>query len=329
MSRHREYENYIEYINQILQIPENQPYLALDLFSGCGGLSLGLECAGINTIGYEMKEDCCATYVNNLHSECNCEILSEHTHFQHARIVIGGPPCQPFSRRGRRAGADDARNGFPAFIEAIRQINPDIWVCENVKGLPEQNAEYYNAVVRELNGLGYDHIEEVVVRMRFYDVGQNRERLVLVGHRGGFIFPEEGDYTITAGEALGSLAFEAPENAAYLTPAQDEYIATYEAASHCAIPRDLHLDRPARTLTCRNLAGATSDMMRIRLQDGRRRRITVREAARLQSFPDWFEFSGNEESQFTQIGNAVPPMFAYHLGIAIRNYMEELDGLHI
>lgn len=329
MARRREFENYIDFINQTLQIPEKQPYLALDLFAGCGGLSLGIECAGINTIGYEMNEDCCATYENNLHSVCNRGVLSVNSQFPNARIVLGGPPCQPFSRRGRRAGAEDARNGFPAFIEAIRQINPDIWVCENVKGLPEQNREYYEAVVRELHELGYEHIEETVVRMRFYDVGQNRERLILVGHRGGFDFPEEGNYTITSGEALGPLAFEAPENGVYLTPAQDEYIATYEAASHCATPRDLHLDKPARTLTCRNLAGATSDMMRIRLQDGRRRRITVREAARLQSFPDWFEFSGNEESQFTQIGNAVPPMFAYHLGIAIRKYLEVLDGVKI
>lgn len=329
MNRHKSYDNYIDYINQTLQIPDLQPYLALDLFAGCGGLSLGMECAGINTIGYEMNEDCCETYANNLHSVCNQGVLSVDTQYPNARIVIGGPPCQPFSRRGKRAGADDVRNGFPAFIEAIRQIKPDIWVCENVKGLPEQNEEYYKHVLRELHGLGYEHIEAVVVKMRFYDVAQNRERLVLVGHRGGFVFPCEGDYSITAGEALGALAFETPENAAYLTPAQDEYIAAYEEASHCATPRDLHLDRPARTLTCRNLAGATSDMMRIKLPDGRRRRVTVREAARLQSFPDWFIFEGNEESQFTQIGNAVPPMFAYHLGVAIRMYLEAIDGLHL
>ena len=83
------------------------------------------------------------------------------------------------------------------------------------------------------------------------------------------------------------------------------------------------MDRPARTLTCRNLAGATSDMHRIKLPDGRRRRITVREAARLQSFPDWFEFSGGLESQFTQIGNAVPPLFAYQMAQSIVQYLKE------
>ena len=82
---------------------------------------------------------------------------------------------------------------------------------------------------------------------------------------------------------------------------------------------------PARTLTCRNLAGATSDMHRVKLPDGRRRRITQREAARLQSFPDWFEFCGNETRQFTQIGNAVPPLLAYKLALALKDayYAEE------
>lgn len=79
-------------------------------------------------------------------------------------------------------------------------------------------------------------------------------------------------------------------------------------------PRDLHLDkRPARTVTCRNLAGATGDMHRVVLPDGRRRRLTVREGARLQSFPDWFEFQGSEASQYKQIGNAVPPLMAYEI----------------
>ena len=96
----------------------------------------------------------------------------------------------------------------------------------------------------------------------------------------------------------------------------------YEKASKCVNPRDLYLDRPARTLTCRNLAGATGDMHRVRLKDGRRRRITVREAARLQSFPDWFKFSGNETQQYNQIGNAVAPYFAYHLAQNIKKHLQ-------
>ena len=101
----------------------------------------------------------------------------------------------------------------------------------------------------------------------------------------------------------------------------DTYVANYERASKCINPRDLNPSRPARTLTCRNLAGATGDMQRLKLEDGRRRRITVREAARLQSFPDWFQFSGAEGSQYNQIGNAVPPLFARALAESVAEYL--------
>lgn len=318
----REYKNYIDFLNNTLRIPDRHKYTAIDLFAGCGGLSLGFEAAGIKTIGYEMVENCCLTYRNNLNSDCHQVMITKDMEFPKAQIVIGGPPCQPFSRRGKQLGEEDARNGFPAFIEAIRRVDPDIWVCENVKGLPEQNTEYFNSLIEEFESLGYE-VEKTVIKMERHDVPQNRERLVMVGHRGGFRFPDDRDYRITAGEALGDLAFQIPENAAFLTPAMDLYIAKYEAASKCKNPRDLHLDRPARTLTCRNLAGATSDMHRIRLADGRRRRITVREAARLQSFPDWFQFYGSEENQFTQIGNAVPPMFAYRLAQSVIEYLDK------
>lgn len=317
----RKYDNYIDYLNNTIRIPEEQPYLAIDMFAGCGGLSLGFEAAGVKTIGYEMVEDCCNSYEKNLRSVCHKEKITTETEFPKVDIVIGGPPCQPFSRRGKQTGKDDERNGFPAFIEAIREIKPKIWMCENVKGLPEQNKEYFESIMEQFKKLGYE-VECRVSQIVRYDVPQNRERLVIVGHHGGFKFPEPNDYKISAGEALGQLAFEVPENAAFLTPAMDEYIAKYEAASKCRNPRDLHLDRPARTLTCRNLAGATSDMHRIKLSDGRRRRITVREAARLQSFPDWFEFCGSEESQFTQIGNAVPPLFSYALACQVVEYLK-------
>lgn len=314
--------NYADRINTVLRIPDTPKYHAIDLFAGCGGLSLGFEAAGIKTTGYEMVEDCCRTYESNLRSECKREFITKDSVFPDTDVLIGGPPCQPFSRSGNQMGKDDKRNGFPAFIAAVRNLRPELWIFENVKGLPESMADYYQAVLKELSSLGYE-VEPHAVHMVRYGVPQTRERLVVVGHHGGFLFPEEQPGRVTAGEALGELAEQIPEDAVFLTKSQDEYIARYEAKSQCINPRDLHLDRPARTLTCRNLAGGTSDMQRIRLPDGRRRRLTVREAARLQSFPDWFEFSGTKESQFTQIGNAVPPLFAYALAEQVVKYLDQ------
>ena len=151
-----------------------------------------------------------------------------------------------------------------------------------------------------------------------YGVPQNRERVICVGHKSQFAYPEKEEKKTTVKEAIGDIMYVVNEKSKFLTPRQDEYIAIYEQKSHCITPRDLHENQPARTITCRNLAGATSDMHRVKLPDGRRKRITVREAARLQTFPDWFDFSGNESKQFYQIGNAVPPLLAYKIALQVK-----------
>jgi DNA (cytosine-5)-methyltransferase 1 len=153
-------------------------------------------------------------------------------------------------------------------------------------------------------------------------VPQNRERLIVVGHKGGFAFPEKSPDVVTAGEALGAYLLFEPEDGKYLTESMDQYVARYEKASKCINPRDLDPNRPSRTITCRNLAGATGDMQRIKVPSGRRRRLSVREGARLQSFPDWFQFTGCESSQFNQVGNAVPPMFAFALATSVKRYLD-------
>lgn len=120
------------------------------------------------------------------------------------------------------------------------------------------------------------HIEVKLLNAVNFSVPQNRERLIVVGHKGNFHFPKQLERRISAGEALGEFAHEAPPESKFLTPSMDEYVLKYEKASFCKRPRDLHLDEPARTLTCRNLAGATGDMHRIKLLDGRYRRLLLR-----------------------------------------------------
>ncbi|MHB8577730.1 MAG: DNA cytosine methyltransferase [Dehalococcoidia bacterium] len=315
---------YVTCINEILCPGAASGPLVLDLFAGCGGLALGFEAQGFLTHGFEAAADCSATYGQNLRGQCTRLWLTPESELPPARVVIGGPPCQPFSVGGNQRGLQDARDGFPTFIAAVARLRPDIWLFENVRGMFYRNKPYLQEILSALRGLGYI-VEVRLLNAVDYGVPQSRERVVAVGHRGGFSFPAPLPQRVTAGDALGDLAFTNPPEAKPLTPNMDAYIARYERASACIRPRDLQLDRPARTLTCRNLAGATGDMHRIRLPDGSRRRLLVREAARLQSFPDWYAFAGTETSRFTQIGNAVAPLFAYHLAGSVRSCLAPRD----
>ncbi|HNP18797.1 MAG TPA: DNA cytosine methyltransferase [Fulvivirga sp.] len=291
----------------------------LDLFAGCGGLSLGFEANGFKTIGYEMDEPATNTYNKNLMGECINEKLTIDSKYPKADIVIGGPPCQPFSVGGKQLGLKDSRDGFPIFLSAVRQLDPEVLLFENVRGMLYKNKWYLKEVIQELEGLGY-HLNYSLLNAVNYEVPQNRERVIVIGSKNKISLPKKVNRKVTVGQALGDLCFQFDDNSKFFTESMDRYVANYEKASSCINPRDLYLDRPARTLTCRNLAGATGDMHRVRLKDGRRRRITVREAARLQSFPDWFKFSGTETHQFNQIGNAVAPNFAFHLASNIKNH---------
>jgi DNA (cytosine-5)-methyltransferase 1 len=286
--------------------------VVLDLFAGCGGLALGFEAAGFHTVGFEMLPDACETYRANLKTDCHQVTLRPGAELPDgADVIVGGPPCQPFSVNGHQNGHRDDRDGFPAFLDAVARLKPTLVVFENVRGMLYQNLPYFQNIVKRLRDLGYA-VEWKLLNAVDYGVPQNRERLFVVGHRGVWEFPEPlpRSRRVSAGEALGALALQIPPGARFLTASMDDYVLRYEIKSKCIRPRDLHLDQPSRTVTCRNLHGATGDMLRIRLPDGRRRRLAVREGARLQSFPDWFTFAGNEGSQFNQIGNAVPPLLA-------------------
>lgn len=308
---------YNERINDILRPNITEPAKVIDLFAGCGGLSLGFEAAGYETIGYEFEENAVNTYNKNLAGKCHFQKLEVGFEYPDADIVIGGPPCQPFSVFGNQKGMEDARDGFPIFIDAVRQIQPKVFLFENVRNLAFSHKWYFDLIRDELGKLGY-FIDFKCINAVNYGVPQNRERMIVVGHKSSFRFPKPHQKKVTVGEAIGDLIDTVKDESKILTPRQDEYIAIYEKKSDCINPRDLYPDRPARTLTCRNLAGCTSDMQRVRLKDGRRRRLVVREAARLQSFPDWFEFTGTEIKQFNQIGNAVPPFLAYQLAMQIK-----------
>ncbi|CAN5749507.1 DNA (cytosine-5-)-methyltransferase [soil metagenome] len=308
---------YVEHINQTLVPRISEDEVVLDLFAGCGGLALGFEAAGFETIGFEMDPAASQTYRENLVGKCFTEKLETSFNFPDADVIIGGPPCQPFSVGGNQLGFEDARDGFPIFIDAVKRLQPKVFLFENVRGLLYANKWYFELIIRELQKLGYI-IEFELMNAVNFGVPQNRERLFVVGHRSSYMFPKVKTRKVTVEEAIGDTMKTAPLGSKFLTASMDEYVLKYEKASYCVNPRDLYPDKPARTLTCRNLAGATGDMQRVRLEDGSRRRLNHGEAARLQSFPDWFQFKGNETQRFNQIGNAVPPLLAYQIALEIR-----------
>lgn len=324
--------NYVEYVNSELTLSRDltsRP-VALDLFAGCGGLALGFEAAGFHTIGYEMENDACASYNRNLRGVCHRAVLTSGLDLvDRADVIIGGPPCQPFSVGGLQQGRRDSRNGFPVFLDAIERYQPKAAVFENVRGMLYRNRAYLNEIINAFESLKY-RVEVKVLNAVDYGVPQRRERLFVIAHRGNWRLPRPIDThkPFTSRDALGELVLTIPDGAKFLTASMDEYVAKYEAKSKCVRPRDLHLNQPSRTVTCRNLAGATGDMMRIRLGDGRRRRLTPREGARLQSFPDWFDFVGTQDSQFNQIGNAVPPLLAKAVAKSVLECLDDANKEH-
>jgi DNA (cytosine-5)-methyltransferase 1 len=292
--------------------------IAVELFAGCGGMALGFAAAGFQTIGYEMDPDTCKTYQANLGSNCFLEALTPNTTVIAGDVVLAGPPCQPFSVTGRKGGESDRRNGFPTFLAVVERINPTVAVLENVPALKSEHKRYFVYLVRRLEEMGYK-VSSQILNAADFGVPQNRRRLFVVASHRKFAFPvpTHANRIVTVRHALGSMVRRLPATPRLLSRQMMKYVRKYEAKCRCRNPRDLACELPARTLTCRNIAGATGDMIRLKMPDGRRRRLTVREAARLQSFPDWFRFIGSKTSQFEQIGNAVPPLLAKAIASAV------------
>ena len=205
--------SYVNLINNLLVPKITEKALVLDLFAGCGGLSLGFEAAGFKTVGYEMNPGAAATYNANLEGNCFVEKLTLDFEYPNAQIVIGGPPCQPFSVGGNQNGMNDSRNGFPFFVDAIKKVKPKVFMFENVRGLLYTNKWYLKSIIEALEGLGYKTSCQLLNAVN-YGVPQNRERVFLIGHNSAFEFPEAENKKNTVGDAIADLMGTTPELAA-------------------------------------------------------------------------------------------------------------------
>lgn len=313
-------------LGRLLQRPSASGLTVLDLFCGAGGLSLGFWARGFEVTGVDRDSDAAKTYAHNLGRAIEAEVDVDLS-LPAADVIIAGPPCQPWSRAGRRRGQRDERDGLTAVARSVERLAPSVVVIENVPDLARRHSrEHLDSFEAVLSRLGYA-VGEHVLNAADYGVPQKRRRIFITGVRDGRAIdkPDSWARAITVREAIPGTYRRDARGARIVSANMSAYIARYENASGCRTPRDLDPDRPSRTLTVRNLVGATGDMMRLRLPDGRRRTLTVREAARLQSFPDWFRFAGSTQSQLTQIGNAVPPLLSLAVADTVYQHLKGVD----
>lgn len=330
----------------VLQTKKKTNFTSIELFAGAGGLALGMENAGIkHKLLVEIDKHAASTLKHNRPKwNVNCADAREVSYDGvTADIVTGGFPCQAFSYAGNQMGFEDARGTlFFELARCMKEVQPKIAVGENVRGLlAHDNGKTLHAMLSILDDLGY-RVAYRVLRAQYLDVPQKRERLVIIAVRKDLdlpiLFPKEKDFTISMREALenvpSSLGQEYPKRKREimeLVPAggywrdlpielQKEYMAGsfHLSGGKTGMARRLSWDEPSLTLTCSPAQKQTE-----RCHPSETRPLSVREYARVQTFPDDWQFQGSTNSQYKQIGNAVPVNLGYHVG---RCLVAMLDG---
>ncbi|MFK3777913.1 DNA cytosine methyltransferase [Agrobacterium sp. NPDC089420] len=327
---------------------------ALDLFSGPGGLSLGMKRAGIEPVAcVEKNKDAIATYDAHTpgaeHFRSDIRALSFERYRGVADIVFGGPPCQPFSTGGLRKGTADARNMFPEFMRVLREVRPEAFLVENVPGLATRaRLPYLSELLSEFEDLGFN-VSWQVVSAADYGVPQNRRRLIIVGmRRGSYVFPRPThgagrDHPhVASGSVISKLAplGDPPDCPVVYAKYPDPRKSPYAGHVYNGGGRPIDLTRPCHTVLASAGGYKTHwvDTMDVapeysaHLMAGGAaregvvpgaRRMTLEETALVQTFPADMWFAGSRSSQYTQVGDAVPPMLGHALGRTLR---EQLEG---
>jgi DNA (cytosine-5)-methyltransferase 1 len=339
--------NQSEHPFTILKNNKKKVYTAIDLFSGAGGTALGLENAGFKHVLVNEFDKNAAETLRINRPEWN--VVQDDVanvdftpYLGKVDVIEGGFPCQAFSYAGKKRGFDDTRGTlFHEFARAVNEARPKVAIGENVKGLlSHDNGRTLSVMVGTLQKLGYK-VAYRVLRAQYLDVAQKRERLVIIAVRDDldipFLYPKEQNYTVSMREALadcpkspGQEYSEAKRKIMEMVPpggywrdlplnVQKDYMmrSFYLGGGKTGMARRLSWDEPSLTLTCTPAQKQTE-----RCHPEETRPLTVREYARVQSFPDEWKFAGSVSSQYKQIGNAVPVNLGYHMGDAVIAMLE-------
>lgn len=293
---------------------------ALELCAGAGGQSLGVEAAGFEHVALvELDPHACKTL---RHNRPRWNVLQENlNHFEASQfrgvdLVCGGLPCPPFSKAGKQLGADDERNLFPAAVRVIRETLPKVVMIENVRGILDAVfVDYRESIRRQLDDLGYTTSWKLL-NASDYGVSQLRPRVVFVAvHRevrATYSWPVPFEHRPPCvGELLYDLmASKGWKGAALWRQRANEIAPTLVGGSHKHGGPDLGPTRARRaweslSVDGKGLANDVPEPDFIGLP-----RLTLRMAARVQGFPDDWEFAGGKTQAYRQIGNAFPPPVA-------------------
>lgn len=360
----------------------------LNLFSGCGGCSLGLKQANFFVnLAVDIDKDACNTYTANLGvgsvwcsdiSNIKPDKILAHAHLRAGEVdlIVGGPPCQGFSSAGTKDWTDPRNTLIRNFVEIITSLKPTWFIMENVEGLLTTNNGFFliEAVAQFLNAGYWVRVKKVY--MEEHGLPQRRKRVIIVGNleQCNFDFPPSTHSTqsvlptfeevqqLTIVDAIGDLPFNTETNKVFYNRASqceyqrrlrredDKPVLHHQTKilNEAALQRIHHLGQgetmkhlppelqhPSFTKRAyrrvmdgtptEKRGGAPSGLKRLIayepsltitsssssefIHPTANRPLTLRECARIQSFPDWYEFSGSWNSVATQIGNAIPPVF--------------------
>jgi DNA (cytosine-5)-methyltransferase 1 len=345
-----------------LNVKPLRDFTSIELFAGGGGLALGMSKAGFKHVMLnEFDKFACQTLRKNRPDwhivEDDIHNVSFKEYEGKVDFLSGGFPCQAFSYAGNKGGFEDTRGTlFFELARAVSEVRPKVFMGENVKGLyTHDNGRTFAIIKNTIAELGYTLVEPEVLKAIQYKVPQKRERLILIAIRNDiaskvtFKYPSPYKHVVTLRDAFfkGELYdCNVPESIGQTYPTrkkeimdlvpmggnwndlpteiQQEYMkgSLVLGGGKTGIARRLSLDEPSLTLTCAPAMKQTE-----RCHPTETRPLTVREYARIQTFPDEWTFCGNMAAQYKQIGNAVPVNLAAAVGRSLIRLFNDIEQL--
>lgn len=347
--------NPIETVSNVVE-PENE-YKVLELFAGAVGLAVGMEKAGLKCVALnEIDKWACQTLRNNRPNwkvlEGDIKVYDFSEYHDKVDVVTGGFPCQAFSYAGKKLGLADARGTlFYEFARVVKEVNPPICIGENVRGLlSHDNGKTLQGMISILDEIGYNVVPVQVLKAINFKVPQKRERLIVVGIRKdidlNYEYPKPNKKIYNLRDALkkgelfdcnvpksdGSKYPKSKIEVLDLVPQkgywrdlpldiQKQFMggSFYLGGGKTGIARRIGWDEPCLTLTCSPAQKQTE-----RCHPEETRPFTVREYARIQTFPDDWKFAGSVAQQYKQIAETFPVNFATEIGYSVIKFLNEL-----